>query len=234
MPGVTPPSYTITLTVLSNLMVAGTKPSLIGQKVRGRYLVESRIGGGTFGTVYKVVDLESSRWVDGHVRRALKVIDVADPNRPRIPPSDYVNQRLRNAAREAYYHQLVSSHPNIVTLHEYFLIADRAEMFLVLDYFPGGDLLTYMDEGRNPFAGDDKRMREIILQICDALDFVHSKGVFHKDLKPQNILVSRDGRKVFLCDFGLSSDTQTNTRGGGTKAYMSPGKESHSTTPCAR
>lgn len=203
------------------------KSSLIGQKVRGRYFVESRIGGGTFGDVYKVVDLESSLRVDGCVRRAMKVIDVADPTLPRIPPPDYVNHQLSHATREIYYHQLVSSHPNIVTLHEWFLIANREEMFLILDYCPGGDLRTYITKGRNPFAGDDRRTKRIILQICDAVDFIHSKGIFHKDLKPQNILISRDGWKVFLCDFGLATDMDTDTRGGGTTPYMSPGEEFH-------
>ena len=216
----------MTVAALSNLVdTSDFKPSLIGQKVRGRYFVESRIGAGTFGTVYKVVDLELSRWVDGYICRAMKIIDVADPNPPRILPPDYVNRRLHHAAREIYYHQLVSSHPNIVTLHEYFLVANRQEMILILDYCAGGDLETYINEEHNPFAGDDRRMREIILQICCAVDFIHSKGVFHKDLKPQNILISRDGRKVFLCDFNLSADTKTNTRGGGTMPYMSPGKE---------
>jgi len=202
-----------------------SKPSLIGQKVRGRYLVESRIGGGNFGNVYRVIDLEASRRVDGHIRRAMKVINVADPDPPRIPPPDYINYRLHQAAREIYYHRLVSSHPNIVTLHEYFLILNREEMFLILDYCAGGDLMTYITEERNPFEGDDGQMRDIILQICGALDFIHTKGVFHKDLKPDNILISPDGRKVFLCDFGLASDTQTDTRGGGTRPYMSPGEE---------
>jgi serine/threonine protein kinase len=193
--------------------------------VRNRYFVESRIGGGTFGTVYKVVDLELSRRADGHICRAMKVVDVADPNPPRIPPPDYVNHRLGQAVHEIHYHRLLSSHPNIVTLHDHFFIANREQMFLIMDYCAGGDLKTYIIKERNPFAGDDKRMREIILQICGVVDFVHSKGVFHKDLKPQNILISQDGRKVFLCDFGLASDLRTNTRGGGSTPYMSPGEE---------
>jgi len=98
-------------------------------------------------------------------------------------------------------------------------------MYLILDYCAGGDLKTYIIEGRNPFAGDDGRIREILLQICDAVDFMHSRGVFHKDLKPQNILISQDGRKVFLCDFGLASNIRSNTRGGGSTPYMSPGEE---------
>lgn len=216
----------MTVAALSNLSdTPNSKLSLIGGKIRGRYLVKDRIGAGTFGTVYKVVDLESSRLTDGYICRAMKVINVADPDLPRIPPPDYVNRQLYRAVREIYYHQLVSSHPNIITLHEYFLVADREEMFLIMDYCDGGDLATYIDERRNPLAGDDRRMREIILQICGAVDFIHSKGVFHKDLKPQNILISRDGRRIFLCDFGLSTDTQSNT-GGGTKPYMSPGNES--------
>ena len=209
----------------------GSKLSLIGRTVRDRYFVESRIGRGTFGTVYKVVDLELSGRVDGYIRRAMKVIDVADPNPPRIPPPNYVNHRLNQVVHEIHYHQLVSAHPNIVTLHEHFFIAKREEMFLILDYCAGGDLKSRITGGRNPFPGDDRRMKETILQICDAVDFIHSKGVFHKDLKPQNILVSRDGRKVFLCDFGLASDTNTNTRGGGSTSYMSPGDKFHFTSP---
>lgn len=204
------------------------KPSLIEQKVRGRYFVESRIGGGSFGTVYKVVDLESSPRVDGCIRRAMKVINVADPNKSRIPPPNYVNRRLSYAAREVYYHQLVSSHPNIVTLHEWFLIEDREEVCLILDYCAGGDLRSYVTKGRNPFAGDDRRTRKIVLQICDALDFVHTKGIFHKDLKPHNILISQDGWKIFLCDFGLALDKQVDARGGGTIPYMGPGEDHRS------
>lgn len=210
-----------------------SKSSLIGQKVRGRYFVESRIGGGTFGNVYSVIDLESSLRVDGLVRRAMKVIDVADPNPPRIPPPNYVNYRLTHATREIYYHNLVSPHPNIVALHEWFLMADREEMFLILDYCSGGDLRTYIARARNRFDGDDGRMKQIILQICGAVDFIHSKGIFHKDLKPQNILISRDGCKVFLCDFGLATDIRTDTRGGGTAPYMGPGKEHQPLKHCA-
>lgn len=219
----------MTLAALSNCWrTPDSKPSLIGHTIRNRYFVESRIGGGTFGTVYKVVDLDSSHRADGYVCRAMKVIDVADPNPPRIPSPDYVNRRLNQAVREIHYHQLVSAHPNIVTLHEHFFIANREEMFLILDYCAGGDLKSYIVQGRNPFAGDDRRMREIILQICGAVDFIHSKGVFHKDLKPHNILISRDGRKAFLCDFGLAeSDTHTDTGRGGSMAYMSPGAEFH-------
>ena len=220
----------MTFAVPSNRLSAShSKPSLIGHTVRNRYFVESRIGRGTFGTVYKVIDLELSRRADGHICRAMKVIDVADPSPPRILPPDYVNRQLNQAVREVHYHQLLSSHPNIVTLHDHFFMVNREEMFLILDYCAGGDLKAYIVEGRNPFAGDDRRMREIILQICDAVDFMHSRGVFHKDLKPQNILISRDRQKVFLCDFGLASDLCTNTRGGGSTSYMGPGEEPHFT-----
>lgn len=224
-------TFTMTLAAPSNcLPTSDSKPSLIGSTVQNRYFVESRIGGGTFGTVYKVVDLELSRRADGHIRRAMKVVDVADPTPPHILPPDYFNHRLNMAVREVHYHQLLSSHPNIVTLHDHFFVVGRGEMFLILDYCAGGDLKTYILKGRNPFAGNDRRMREIILQICDAVDFMHSRGVFHKDLKPQNILVSQDGQKVFLCDFGLASDLHTNTRGGGSAPYMSPGEELHFTS----
>jgi serine/threonine protein kinase len=144
--------------------------------VRNRYFVESRIGGGTFGTVYKVVDLELSRRADGHICRAMKVIDVADPNPPRIPPPDYVNRRLGQAVREIHYHRLLSSHPNIVTLHDHFFIANREEMFLILDYCAGGDLKTYVIKERNPFAGDDRRMREIIFRFVAPLTSCTRKG----------------------------------------------------------
>ena len=212
--------------LLSRPVTCCPKPSLIGQTVAGRYFVESRIGRGTFGNVYKVVDLESSSLVDGRIHRAMKVIDVADPNPPRIPPPHYVNRKLTHAAREIHFHQLVSSHPNIVTLHQSFFLADREEMFLIMDYCAGGDLRTYISKGRNRFTGDDRRLKRVLLQICDAVDFIHTKGVFHKDLKPQNILISRDGWKISLCDFGLATDARTDARGGGTTPYMSPGKES--------
>ncbi|KAF9785789.1 kinase-like domain-containing protein [Thelephora terrestris] len=209
------------MSLADNLDTRCHKSSLIGQAVQGRYHVESLICKGTFGDLYKVVDIESFSLVGKRIRRAMKVIDVRA--KPRISPRNYTNHQLAQARREIDYHLLVSSHPNIVTLHEWFHDSSREEMVLILDYCAGGDLQTYItkDSG-NPFAEDDRQMKQIILQICDAVDFIHSKGVFHKDIKPQNILISPDGWKVFLCDFGLATDMRTDCRGEGTKSYMSP------------
>jgi eukaryotic-like serine/threonine-protein kinase len=103
------------------------------------------------------------------------------------------------------------NHPNICTLH------DVGPNYLVMEYIEGVSL-------KGPLPLD--RVLKYAAQICDALDAAHKKGITHRDLKPQNILVTKAGVK--LLDFGLAriaNTDQTLTMAGevmGTPAYMSP------------
>ncbi|MEZ5326976.1 MAG: protein kinase [Verrucomicrobiales bacterium] len=89
------------------------------------------------------------------------------------------------------------NHPHIVTMHEYGIVGDLH--FLVMEWMEGGTLEEEMGRTKTLTVS---RAVEIIGQICEALDFAHSNGVIHRDVKPGNILLDRTGIAK-LSDFGL-------------------------------
>lgn len=176
--------------------------SLAGQYIdNGRLLLKSLIGTGAHGAIYHAWD-ESIQ-----VEYAVKVV---------LKRGQDFKWR-----REIEMHNRVSDHPNVVTIHKVIMAGDFA--CIVLDYHPGGDLSKLLAYTKK-YAGEDKLIKSVLLQILDAVEYCHSQGVFHRDLKPQNILCSKDGSQVFLADFGLATlkDVST-TFGCGTAPYMSPG-----------
>jgi eukaryotic-like serine/threonine-protein kinase len=172
-----------------------------------RYHVESLLGSGGMGKVYKARDRELDRIV------AIKVL------RPDLMTDPMALQRFK--------HELLLassiSHPNILRIHD--LGEFNGVKFISMAYIDGGDLTQVMRrEGRLPL----ERVLNIMRQLCGALAAAHSVNVVHRDLKPQNILLDRDDR-VFVTDFGiaktLEADRTSVTRTGavlGTPLYMSP------------
>lgn len=88
------------------------------------------------------------------------------------------------------------SHTNIVTVHDFGRQDDQ--YYLAMELVEGSDLRTWMSKGLSP-----ARAVEIAAEICEALDFAHSKGVVHRDIKPENVLIDAQGR-VKIADFGLA------------------------------
>jgi eukaryotic-like serine/threonine-protein kinase len=172
-----------------------------------RYHVESLLGSGGMGKVYKARDRELDRIV------AIKVL------RPDLMTDPQAMQRFK--------HELLLassiSHPNILRIHD--LGEYNAVKFISMAYVDGGDLTQLMHkEGRLPLP----RTLNIMKQLVAALAAAHGVSVVHRDLKPQNILLDRDDR-VYVSDFGiaktLESDRTRVTRTGavlGTPLYMSP------------
>jgi len=188
---------------------------MIGQTL-DHYRIESKLGEGGMGVVYKARDTQLDRPV------AIKVLPsdkVADPAR---------KQRFVQEAKAAS----ALNHPNIVTIYD--IRSEGGVDFIVMEYIEGQTL----DE-RIP----SKRMRprqalHYAIQVADALAKAHSAGIVHRDLKPSNIMVTEEGR-IKVLDFGLakllepvdsSADAATLTarplteEGAvlGTAAYMSP------------
>lgn len=130
---------------------------------------------------------------------------------------------LRNSDRslhEVTLHRSVSDHPNIIKIEGTFAIGNF--MFIVMEYCPGGDLLTAIEDGR--FQNQDDLVKSAFIQILDALHWCHENKVSHRDIKPENILCNTDCSQVRLADFGLSCTEAFSVEFlNGTPGYLSPG-----------
>ncbi|HUI36885.1 MAG TPA: protein kinase, partial [Gaiellaceae bacterium] len=179
---------------------------MVGELIADRYELEELVGTGGMSSVYRANDRLLERDV------ALKVLH----DRFTVD-GDYV-ERFRREARAVA--QL--SHPNIVT------VIDRGEQdgrqFIVFEYVDGENLKTLIErEGPLP----EREAIELALQIARALGFAHERGLVHRDVKPQNVLLNGDaGAKV--TDFGIARSldvqgglTQTGTVMG-TSDYIAP------------
>ncbi|KZT10473.1 kinase-like protein, partial [Laetiporus sulphureus 93-53] len=186
-------------------------PNLTGCTIdHGHLKLLDVLGSGSSGVVYLAEDTTTS--AEFPPQYAVKCMLKAEEGSVR-------DDAQRN---EIYNHMLVSDHPNIVTLHGVIVDSDLSLVFLILDYCPGGDLFKLVLEGRIT-PGDDIFVRRTLLQLMDALDACHQQGIFHRDIKLENIMCSTDGSRMFLCDFGLSTRHSYSTSfGAGSHLYMSP------------
>ncbi len=117
-------------------------------------------------------------------------------------------------------------HGNIIRLQDFFMADDK--VYLVMEFVDGFDLNRYFDHaGSAGSAARNQQIMAVIPQVLSALDYLHGRGVVHGDLKPQNILVRKDG-KVKVADFGLArinlpaAQDQTKEYFSGTVQYASP------------
>ena len=178
----------------------------------GPYQIVSVIGRGGVGEVYLADDPRLRRQV------ALKVLNA------RFAEDESARGRFLREAQMA----AGLDHPNICTLHE--IGADGGFNYLVMQHLRGETLAQRLERGRLPV----REGLEIAVQLADALAFAHGAGVIHRDIKPQNVMVTPEGR-VKLMDFGLAKapgrlDDQEETHAAlteegaflGTIAYMSP------------
>jgi serine/threonine protein kinase/tetratricopeptide (TPR) repeat protein len=188
--------------------VAAPDAIIPGSTFGPRYTIESLIGEGGMGTVYKARDNELDRTV------ALKLVRrelAGDPT-----SMQRFKQELQLASR--------ISHRNILRIHD---LGDVGGVkFISMMFVEGQDLHEVIREcGRMPVA----RLVNIARQLASALDAAHAEGVVHRDLKPRNVLI--DGSdQVYVSDFGLAKSLEAEsatmmTRAGeilGTPRYMSP------------
>ncbi len=156
----------------------------------GRFVVEGRLGVGGMGEVYLAVDEELGRKV------AIKwVLPLLDDDREGDPP----RQRLRREARAL----AKLSHPNVVQIYE--LGEHDGRTFLAMEYVDGQTLGQWL-------TSSPRRWPEVLERFIDAgrgLAAAHAAGVIHRDFKPDNVLIGRDGR-VRVADFGLATADPTN------------------------
>jgi serine/threonine-protein kinase len=169
----------------------------------GHYQVTGKLGQGGMGVVYKARDAAIGRQV------AIKMMTggYQDPE---------LRERFTREARAAGNLQ----HANIVTIHE---LGDQDGTPYIVMEFLDGEPLDHVIAARRPMSLAEKL--DIIVQVCQALEYAHQHGVVHRDIKPANVMVLKQGG-IKLVDFGIARlGGQKLTRTGtvmGTITYMSP------------
>lgn len=205
------------------------------------YLITSQIGEGAYGLVYHAIDIHTDKEyaikavvqtsgasrgevdVDGggtfrksaRLQRRLARLFKESNNIVRLPSIDLesiANMSEANFQKLPHYkeiclHLRVHHHKNIVTIHE--VLQSAICTFIVMDYYPT-DLFTSIVDNKH-FTTNGLLVKKVFLQICSALNYYHEHGIYHCDVKPENLLLDADDN-VFLCDFGLST----------TSAYIEP------------
>ncbi|MEU6540928.1 serine/threonine-protein kinase [Streptomyces sp. NPDC047000] len=182
--------------------------------VDGRFELEARLGGGGMGTVWRARDLLLHRNV------AVKEVRPYDIDRAEYDPDGAKTLRER-VLREARALASVQ-HPNVVTIHHIVDGGEDTYPWIVMELVDGGSLADRLDRGPMTPAETARLGREVLA----ALRAAHEAGVQHRDVKPANVLLRRDGRPV-LTDFGIAAirEATTLTATGsiiGTPDFMAP------------
>ncbi len=175
----------------------------IGQQ----YEIEGEIGRGGMSVVYRARDRRLNRQV------AVKVLPPELTFDPAIRP-----RFTREAQTSAHL-----SHPHIVPIYD---VGERDGIaYLVMGFVTGGNLGSLLAaEPKQPI----EEVRRILAEVASALDYAHVRGVIHRDIKPDNILLDRDSGRAMVTDFGIARAAESGTRltatgiAVGTPTYMSP------------
>lgn len=177
----------------------------IGSTFAGRYQIIEELGKGGMGKVYRVLDKKLDEQV------ALKLI------KPEVASDKKTLERFRNELKLARK----ISHRNVGRMYE--LMEDKGTHFITMEYVPGEDLRSFIRRSGQLAMGTVVRIGR---QICEGLVEAHRVGVVHRDLKPNNVMIDKQGN-VKILDFGIarSLDVKGLTDSGivlGTPEYMSP------------
>ncbi len=197
----------------AGLFIDNKMRELIGDHAIGRYKYIDKIGSGGMGVVYKVLDLKSN------VELAMKVL------REGLSSSGKAIDRFFREARIA----ATLHHPNIVNIFDYNISNVHGQSYIAMEFVDGPTLREIIEEKFKDTI--DIAMEDVVqalgwtAQLCDALDATHRKGIIHRDIKPDNIMIAT-ANVVKITDFGIVHiEEATFTPTGaliGTPRYMSP------------
>jgi Protein kinase domain/GAF domain len=184
---------------LSRLAEPRTASQVMGRTLRGRYRVVEPISAGAMGAVYRAADLETDREV------ALK-----QSTNPHHDQRFEVEARLLSALQ----------HPRVVRIIDHFAVPTG--QYLVMELIRGLDLGALLKQRGQPGLPVDQAV-EYVRQTCEALQYVHDQQIVHRDIKPQNLILSESG--ITVVDFGIArllDDAESGTIGIGTPRFMAP------------
>ncbi|MEK7865490.1 MAG: bifunctional serine/threonine-protein kinase/formylglycine-generating enzyme family protein [Planctomycetota bacterium] len=198
------PSVRHTLLTYAQVHLGRGKPLPAGERIGSRFEVIEFLGEGGTGAVYRVLDHRRGKEV------ALKLLSRS------LVESPPARERFRKEVNLA----LDLTHPNVIRVYD--MDEVDGQPFLHMELIEGDTLRALVAEGPLPFD----RVLGIARGFLGALAYAHSKGVLHLDVKPENILLGKDGQ-VKLADFGLAramgaEGMRTMMAGAGTPYYMSP------------
>ena len=175
-----------------------------GVTLDGRFQSVSPLNHGSFGMVFLAKDMTTGELV------AIKCLSKA--------PSAHNSTSADDSSVELACHDRLGHHPNIVNLIHSF--ETDAHVYLVLEFCSMGDLYEAIRLGQGPL--ETENVREFMLQLVNAVDFMHSKGLYHRDIKPENIFLTQEGA-MKLGDFGLATtDAWSFEASVGSDRYMAP------------
>src|SRR5262245_28699107 len=164
----------------ADVIVERQVQAMTGQRI-GHYKILSRLGAGGMGEVYLAEDLKLARKV------AIKFLP------PAMTADEAARKRLRREAKSA----AALDHPNICTIHE---VGDEAgRSFIVMQYIEGETLSARIARARLELC----EALDIAIQVAEALQEAHQQGIIHRDIKPQNLMLTPRGQ-VKVLDFGLA------------------------------
>jgi serine/threonine protein kinase len=178
-----------------------------GVLIGGRYQTISPLNHGSFGMVFMAQDTVTNQNV------AIKCMT----KQPAANEAG-VEFAYDEKSEELVLHSRLGIHANIVSLIDHF--ETDAHVYLVLEFCSQGDLYEAIRHGHGPL--ETEHVRDFMLQLVDAVSYIHSKGVYHRDIKPENIFLSQDGI-MKLGDFGLATtDKWSYEMTVGSDRYMAP------------
>ncbi|HJL19296.1 MAG TPA: protein kinase [Sandaracinaceae bacterium LLY-WYZ-13_1] len=176
----------------------------------GPYRIEATLARGGMGTVFRARDLNLDRAV------ALKLIH----------PGLFHRQDIRQMFHDEARSMASLSHPHVVPI--YALGYHDEVPFIAMEYFAGGTLEERLEDG--PLSLDEAL--PILRAVAEGLGAIHASGRVHGDVKPANVLFSRDGERIALTDMGLSFELGADDGTlRGTPAYMAPERAAEQPTP---
>ncbi len=160
-----------------------------GKMIAGRYVIEEKIGSGGMADVYKANDVKLGRTV------AIKVL------KPELSSDATFVNKFRAEAQSA----AGLEHPNIVNVYD--VGVQEGCYYIVMEYIPGVTLKSYIEKkGKLNY----RETLSIAIQVARGIQAAHSNNIIHRDIKPQNIIISSDG-KVKVTDFGIARAASEDT-----------------------